>query len=40
VDTTGSDGPGPDEDEEALALSPNGHADEPTPERVPVGAEA
>jgi HAE1 family hydrophobic/amphiphilic exporter-1 len=38
VDTTGSDGPG--EDEEALALSPNGHADEPTPERVPVGAEA
>jgi HAE1 family hydrophobic/amphiphilic exporter-1 len=39
VDTTGADGPGPD-DEEALVGSPNGHADEPTPERVPVGAEA
>jgi HAE1 family hydrophobic/amphiphilic exporter-1 len=40
VDTTGSDGTGPGEDEDALALSPNGHTDEPAPERVPVGAEA
>ena len=38
VDTTGADGSGPHE--EAIAISPNGHTDEPAPERVPVGAEA
>jgi hypothetical protein len=36
--TPSSNSSGPDEEE--LTLSPNGHTDEPTPERVPVGAEA